>query len=196
MDQPVNQHGYVKPLGGFVVVLFVAVFVGGWLYVDAVKNELEMKIASLQSQLDATRMAAKQNASEPKKIAAEGIYVAQHEVLPSPAGEIPDVISRIYRVRTGGERELIYSETRPEEELQIFIIEGRKLVLYRMQMERSYGPCDCDQVFEERAYLSLDLDDPASGLKPYEPTPAIEMELQARYETCQRSIEDDPICNE
>lgn len=66
MDQPVNQHGYVKPLGGFVVVLFVAVFVGGWLYVDAVRNELEMKIASLQSQFDAARMADKREAQEPK----------------------------------------------------------------------------------------------------------------------------------
>lgn len=66
MDQPVNQHGYVKPIGGFVVVLFVAIFVGGWLYVDAVRNELEMKIAVVQSQLDAVRMAQKQDAQEPK----------------------------------------------------------------------------------------------------------------------------------
>ena len=136
------------------------------------------------------------SAPETKKISAEGIYLADHEVLPAIGDDMPEVVSRIYRVFTGGDRELIYSETRQAEELVIFIIEGRRLVLYRQDMDRSYGPCECDQVFEEHAYLALDLDNPTLGLEEIEPTPAIEMELQARYETCQRRVQEEPICNE
>lgn len=196
MDQPVNQHGYVKPLGGFVVVLFVAIFVGGWLYVDAVRNELEMKIASLQAQLDAARMEDKRGPPEPKKIAAEGVYVVEHEVVPPIGGAMPDVVSRIYRVFTGGMRELIYTETLPGEELGVFILEGRRLVLTRWDMDRSPGPCECDHIIEDRTYYALDLDAPAAGLTPMEMTPAITMELQSRHESCLRSIREVPVCNE
>lgn len=196
MDQPVNQHGYVKPLGGFVVVLFVAIFVGGWLYVDAVRNELEMKIASLQSQLDAARMESKRGSPEPKKIAAEGTYVVEHEVLPAPDGEMPNVISRVYRVMTGGERALLHRETAEAEELNILVIEGRKLILTRQPMDASYGPCECDRFLEQRTYEALDLDDPAAGLKPFEPTPAIAFELQSRHAECLRMSSENPVCNE
>lgn len=54
------------PLAGFVVILFSAIFVGGWLYVDAVRNELEMKIEAVQAQVDAARMGAERKEGETK----------------------------------------------------------------------------------------------------------------------------------
>lgn len=59
MDQPASKPSFTKPVGGFVVVLCVALFVGGWLYVDMVKNELEMKVESVAADLQAVRAARK-----------------------------------------------------------------------------------------------------------------------------------------
>ena len=57
MDQPAQKTGFTKPLGGFVVVLAVAVLVGVWLYVDMVRNELEMKVDAIAVDLQAVRAA-------------------------------------------------------------------------------------------------------------------------------------------
>ncbi|MEK7546131.1 MAG: hypothetical protein AAB554_03595 [Patescibacteria group bacterium] len=59
MDQSAPKQAFTKPIGGFVVVLCVALFVGGWLYVDMVKNELEMKVDSVAADLQAVRAARK-----------------------------------------------------------------------------------------------------------------------------------------
>lgn len=59
-----------KPVGGFVVVLVVAVFIGAWLYVDNVKNELEMKVDALAAELDVARgqaLAVKKEAPLPEE---------------------------------------------------------------------------------------------------------------------------------
>ena len=46
-----------KPLAGLAVILFVATVIGGWLYVDNMRNELEAKIQTLESrQLQAPPM--------------------------------------------------------------------------------------------------------------------------------------------
>lgn len=70
MDQSTDLHGYVKPLGGFIVVLTVALFVGGWLYVDAVRNELDGKIEALTADIAAVRMEAKGEAAMEEKKSA------------------------------------------------------------------------------------------------------------------------------
>ena len=57
--QPAPQKGISKPFGGFVVVLTVALIVGGWLYVDMVKNELESKVDAVSADLQAVRAARK-----------------------------------------------------------------------------------------------------------------------------------------
>lgn len=57
--QPAQQKGISKPFGGFVVVLTVALIVGGWLYVDMVKNELESKVDAVSADLQAVRAARK-----------------------------------------------------------------------------------------------------------------------------------------
>lgn len=53
MDQnaPAPFAGTVptKPLAGLVVVLFVVTVIGGWLYVDSVRGELEMQIRALET---------------------------------------------------------------------------------------------------------------------------------------------------
>ena len=36
MDQSAPKPGFTKPIGGFIVVLFTALVIGGWLYVDGV----------------------------------------------------------------------------------------------------------------------------------------------------------------
>ncbi len=38
-----------KPLAGLCVVLFLSIVIGGWLYVDNTRNELEAKIETLSS---------------------------------------------------------------------------------------------------------------------------------------------------
>jgi len=57
MDQSAPKPGFTKPIGGFIVVLFTALVIGGWLYVDGVKNELEMKVDGLSSELEAAKLA-------------------------------------------------------------------------------------------------------------------------------------------
>lgn len=57
MDQPAQKPGFNKPIGGFIVVLAVALLVGGWLYVDMVKTELEMKVDAIAVDLKAVRAA-------------------------------------------------------------------------------------------------------------------------------------------
>lgn len=57
MDQPAQRPGFTKPIGGFIVVLAVALFVGVWLYVDMVRNELEMKVDAIAVDLQAVRAA-------------------------------------------------------------------------------------------------------------------------------------------
>ena len=59
MDQVAPKQAFTKPIGGFVVVLAVALFVGAWLYVDMVKNELEMKVETVAADLRAVRAARK-----------------------------------------------------------------------------------------------------------------------------------------
>lgn len=53
--QPKSNQGFVKPIGGLIVILLVALLVGGWLYVDIVRNELETKIDTLSAQIDVAR---------------------------------------------------------------------------------------------------------------------------------------------
>ncbi|MFA5854531.1 MAG: hypothetical protein WC866_05650 [Patescibacteria group bacterium] len=43
-----------KPLAGLFVVLFVVTIIGGWLYVDSIRNELEMKLSALEARLPAS----------------------------------------------------------------------------------------------------------------------------------------------
>jgi hypothetical protein len=75
MDQPAApQQNLKKPIGGFIVVLVAAVLIGGWLYVDGVKNDLETKVDSLESRLEAERMKDAQQAEtkqEPAPAAEE-----------------------------------------------------------------------------------------------------------------------------
>lgn len=42
-----------KPIGGLIVVLFVTLFVGVWLYVDGVKNDLEARIDAVAADVAA-----------------------------------------------------------------------------------------------------------------------------------------------
>lgn len=58
--QPVSKPGFTQPIGGMIVILLVALLVGGWLYVDMVRNELEMKVAAVYSELAALKSPAKQ----------------------------------------------------------------------------------------------------------------------------------------
>lgn len=44
-----------RPVAGMIVILFVSLFVGGWLYVDAVRGEMEMRIGAVSSQVDALK---------------------------------------------------------------------------------------------------------------------------------------------
>ena len=72
MDQPERKPGFTKPIGGFVVVLAVAVLVGVWLYVDMVKNELEMKVDRLSDELESAKRKERAEAEkEPAPPAAE-----------------------------------------------------------------------------------------------------------------------------
>ncbi len=84
MDQPARKPGFTKPIGGFIVVLAVAVIVGAWLYVDGVKNDLEMK-----AQEDAARFA------ETERRAAEA---------PAAVEEVPEPETRTYAGELGGRR--------------------------------------------------------------------------------------------
>ena len=56
-QQPAPQKGIAKPLGGFIVVMVVATIVGGWLYVDMVRHELESKVDAVSADLAAVRAA-------------------------------------------------------------------------------------------------------------------------------------------
>ncbi|MEK7546133.1 MAG: hypothetical protein AAB554_03605 [Patescibacteria group bacterium] len=51
MDQ--TTFGPVKPIAGGIVILLAAVLIGGRLYVEGVRNELELKISALEAQQDA-----------------------------------------------------------------------------------------------------------------------------------------------
>lgn len=55
MDQKSNLSN--KPLAGMIVIVVVAMFVGGWLYVDSVRSDMQLQIDGLSSQLDAMRAA-------------------------------------------------------------------------------------------------------------------------------------------
>jgi hypothetical protein len=68
METPATQppSKFKKPIGGFVVVLVSALLIGGWLYVDMVKNELETKVQDLEAELDAARLRAAQEAETPE----------------------------------------------------------------------------------------------------------------------------------
>ncbi|HTK60292.1 MAG TPA: hypothetical protein VL283_03770 [Candidatus Baltobacteraceae bacterium] len=63
MDQPAPKPSYKKPIGGFIVVLVTALVVGGWLYVDMVRNEIEQKVDILSSELDAAKKAERADAA-------------------------------------------------------------------------------------------------------------------------------------
>lgn len=41
-----------KPIVGMVVIVVVALFAGGWLYVDSARGDLELQIAALSSQVE------------------------------------------------------------------------------------------------------------------------------------------------
>jgi hypothetical protein len=75
MDQSAPKPNFTKPIGGFIVVLAVALLVGGWLYVDMVKNELEQKVDSLSTELEASK------ARERERAATEPAPSAQDEVV-------------------------------------------------------------------------------------------------------------------
>lgn len=53
MDQPSSLGAKTvppKPIAGLVIVLFVSTVIGGWLYVDYVRGELERRILALEAQ--------------------------------------------------------------------------------------------------------------------------------------------------
>jgi hypothetical protein len=60
-----------KPLAGLAVILYVATIIGGWLYVDNVRNEIESKIDALEARIEAMK-------SEEKKVSpvAESVHDA------------------------------------------------------------------------------------------------------------------------
>lgn len=76
MDQVERKSGSRKPLAGMVVILFLALFVGGWLYVDATKTALESKIDALQAQVDADRQKA---AADDQEAVVEAAALAARE---------------------------------------------------------------------------------------------------------------------
>lgn len=55
-----------KPIAGMIFIMVVAVFVGGWLYVDSVRGELELRIDALASEIAASKMMAKRPPATPK----------------------------------------------------------------------------------------------------------------------------------
>lgn len=58
MDQQATPRpAFTKPTGGFIVVLALALFVGGWLYLDMITNELETKVDAIAVDLQAVRAA-------------------------------------------------------------------------------------------------------------------------------------------
>jgi hypothetical protein len=63
MDSMPPKSGSHKPLAGMVVILFLALFVGGWLYVDSVRAEMGKRIDALTAQVDALKSQVK-SASE------------------------------------------------------------------------------------------------------------------------------------
>ena len=61
---------YNKPLAGMIVVLSVALFVGGWLYVDYVKNDLEAQINTVAAEAAAAQVQARNAAMKTSNEAA------------------------------------------------------------------------------------------------------------------------------
>ena len=53
-----------KQIIGLAVILIVAILIGGWLYVESVRNDLEAKIQTLSAQNNATKTQVEQNAVE------------------------------------------------------------------------------------------------------------------------------------
>lgn len=54
MNQTENtQPRSDKPLAAFVIILFLALFVGGWLYITSVRNGLQARIDELTAQIAA-----------------------------------------------------------------------------------------------------------------------------------------------
>ncbi len=46
-----------RPVAGMIVILFAALFIGGWLYVDAVRNELESKVEAADARTASVKSA-------------------------------------------------------------------------------------------------------------------------------------------
>ena len=68
MDQP-------KPIAGLVVVLFVVTVIGGWLYVDTVRNELDARVSALEAE----RVA--QGISDGNRVSAPTLENGWHRVV-------------------------------------------------------------------------------------------------------------------
>lgn len=78
-----------KPLAGLFVVLFVVTVIGGWLYVDSVRNELEMKI----TELEARPLSAPTTPSAPSTPSAPAAEVPQNAPVTPPAAPVKPVFN-------------------------------------------------------------------------------------------------------
>ena len=77
-----------KPLAGMIVIMVVALFVAGWLYVDSTRSDLQMQINALSSQINAQRMmlAKTQTAAPAPAVASWKSYAAGAYQFEYPSG--------------------------------------------------------------------------------------------------------------
>jgi hypothetical protein len=62
-----------KPIVGMLVVVIVALFVGGWLYVDSTRSDLQLQVNALSSQV-AAQPAVKEASTKPAQPAKTKTY--------------------------------------------------------------------------------------------------------------------------
>lgn len=71
MDPMTPQSGPNKPVAGMIIVLFTSLFVGGWLYVDSVRTEMETRMDGLEAEIRTAQASARAIGRKPPAFAPE-----------------------------------------------------------------------------------------------------------------------------